>query len=170
MGKTHLIHKALDLRHAPTTRTSSRKMSIHDMVHVVRLLEIPFDELFIEQDDSIRWPDTIDDTSMPHIDGVLVLYDVMREASLDRIPEFLNALHKEAIPYFLVGCKCDHHPATRAVDPGQVEQKVRSFLGDINALQTSGNAPETQQRCLSVTLRAIVKTRQGMYRRSPSTR
>ncbi|GME47137.1 Ras guanine nucleotide exchange factor A [Neofusicoccum parvum] len=139
VGKTRFIDRAFDLRSRAQTRTATRKMSIDGTVYTVRLVEIPFEELDIEHDDRICWPDRIDDSPAPRIDDVV---------------------HKAALPCVLVGCKCDNHPAHRQVDPAVVEQRAKTLVGDLPAFQSSDGSPESQRICLSVMLRAILASRQ----------
>lgn len=65
-------------------------------------------------------------------------------------------LSKSSTPFILVACKCDQHPAHREIDPAVVEKRAKSFLGDVNAFQTSQESPETQKGCLSVITRAAI--------------
>ena len=60
------------------------------------------------------------------------------------------------VPYVLVASKCDQHPAHREVDPAVVEQKAKSFLGDIHTFQTSEASPEVDRGFLSVITRAVI--------------
>ncbi|KAL1632479.1 hypothetical protein SLS56_003557 [Neofusicoccum ribis] len=149
VGKTRFIDRAFDLRSRTQTRTATRKMSIDGTVYTVRLVEIPFEELDIEHDDRICWPDRIDDSPAPRIDGALMLYDVMNQESLAQVPGMLNVVHKAALPCVLVGCKCDNHPAHRQVDPAVVEQRAKTLVGDLPAFQSSDGSPESQRICLS---------------------
>lgn len=160
VGKTRFIDRAFDLRSRAAGRTATRKMSIDGTVYTVRLLEIPFEELDIEHDDRICWPEKIDDSPAPRIDGALMLYDVMNQESLAQVPGMLNVVQKTALPCVLVGCKCDNHPAHRQVDPAVVEQRAKTLVGDLPAFQSSDGSPESQRICLSVMLRAILASRQ----------
>lgn len=90
VGKTRFIDRAFDLRSRAAGRTATRKMSIDGTVYTVRLLEIPFEELDIEHDDRICWPEKIDDSPAPRIDGALMLYDVMNQESLAQVPGMLS--------------------------------------------------------------------------------
>ncbi|OMP85532.1 Ras guanine nucleotide exchange factor A [Diplodia seriata] len=160
VGKTRFIDRAFDLRTRSHARTATRKMSIDGTVYTVRLVEVPFEELDIEHDDRICWPEKIDDMPAPRIDGALMLYDVMNQESLAQVPGMLNVVHKAALPCVLVGCKCDNHPAHRQVDPAVVEQRAKTLVGDLPAFQSSDGSPESQRICLSVMLRAILASRQ----------
>lgn len=72
-----------------------------------------------------------------------------------------DVVHKTALPCVLVGCKCDHHPAHRQVDPAVVEQRAKTLVGELPAFRSSDGSPESQRLCLSVMLRAILASRQG---------
>jgi hypothetical protein len=63
------------------------------------------------------------------------------------------------LPFTLLACKCDQHPAHREVDPTVVETKAKSFLGDIRVFQSSQSSPETQRECLTFITRAVVAAR-----------
>ncbi|KAK3080285.1 hypothetical protein LTS18_002646, partial [Coniosporium uncinatum] len=89
VGKSYFIQRSFDVYNTPLLAVTSRKMSIDGSIYTVRLLEIPFEDLEVEEDNCISWPDTLDDMHMPQIDGVLTLYDVMDKDSLSEVPEFL---------------------------------------------------------------------------------
>jgi hypothetical protein len=64
-------------------------MSLDGVVYVVRLFELMLNDIDIDQTQSVVWPDSIDGQSLSPIDGVLVLYDITMEASIDGIPDVL---------------------------------------------------------------------------------
>ncbi|KAF2839551.1 ras GEF [Patellaria atrata CBS 101060] len=161
VGKSSFIQRAFDLRTSAPSKISARKLSIEGDVRIVRLVEVPFDDVTIEDDDRIRWPDAIDDRPMPRIDGALTLYDIMNPESLEHVPPMLMAFHKASLPSVLVSCKCDNHPALRQVDPNAVERRAKSFLGEVSAIQVSHTAPETHQKCMSMILGAVIAARQA---------
>lgn len=91
VGKTTFIMNTLDLRTPPNSAFNTRKMAIDEHVYLVRLVELPFDDIpDLANDDGICWPDTIDDLATPRIDGAYVLYDVTNRESLSPIPEMLS--------------------------------------------------------------------------------
>jgi len=90
VGKSFFIQRSFDVYNAPLLAVTSRKMSIDGSIYTVRLIEMPFEDLEVEEDNTISWPDTLDDVHMPQIDGVLTLYDVMDKDSLSEVPEFLS--------------------------------------------------------------------------------
>jgi hypothetical protein len=59
-------------------------------VYLVRLLELPIEDVDIDDDDTVTWPDTIEDKVMPRIDGAITLYDVQDKDTFDDIPEVLS--------------------------------------------------------------------------------
>lgn len=65
-------------------------------MYLVRLLELPIDNIEINDDDTINWPDTIEDKMMPRVDGALALYDVQDKTSIEDLPEMLGkCMHYE---------------------------------------------------------------------------
>lgn len=69
---------------------------------------------------------------------------------------FADTFNKAQLPFILVACKCDQHPAHREVDPSVVEHKAKSFIGDVSVFQTSESSPEAHRACLSVITRAAI--------------
>ncbi|KAK7553456.1 ras guanine nucleotide exchange factor domain-containing protein [Phyllosticta citricarpa] len=161
VGKSQFMGRAFGIVGRPCERIETRKLSIDGAVHTVRLVEVAFKDLDLEDDDRISWPDKVQDAPMPRIDGALMLYDVMNQESLAQVPGMLNVVHKTALPCVLVGCKCDHHPAHRQVDPAVVEQRAKTLVGELPAFRSSDGSPESQRLCLSVMLRAILASRQA---------
>lgn len=68
-----------------------------------------------------------------------------------------------------MACKCDQHPAHREVDPVVVEQKAKSFLGDVRVFQSSAASPETQRECLTYMTRAIIAAKRRECMSYPHT-
>lgn len=59
-------------------------------ISLVRLLELGLDEVDISGEEKVRWPKKVGDQSMPDIDGVLAVYDVMDENSTTSMPKLLS--------------------------------------------------------------------------------
>lgn len=183
VGKSTFIQRAFDLQTIPSSPFTLRKMSIDGNIYLVRLIELAYDDLDLDDHKRIRWPDTIGGTPVPVIDGAFTLYDVMNRESLVQVPETLSKLcprknldsrhgtdgsdvggiYKASIPFILVACKCDIPPARRHIDPIGVDQRAKVLIGDITAVQTSCAAPDTQKRCVAMLLRAIVSVRNREY-------
>lgn len=93
VGKSSFIQRVFDHRALPTLTVTPRKMSIDGEEHTVRLVELSFDDIDIDEAArKIDWPETADSRPLPPIDGVLVLYDVMDRDSLKPIRPALSEL------------------------------------------------------------------------------
>jgi hypothetical protein len=81
-------------------------------------------------------------------------------------------LSKAHVPFVLVACKCDQHPAHREVDPVVVEQKAKSYLGEVPVFQSSSASAETQRECITFVTKAVIaaKRRKLFYLSQPPTR
>jgi hypothetical protein len=90
VGKTTFVQRMLELRNRPTSAFSARKMAIDNNIYLVRLVELPFDDITIDDDEAILWPDTIEDLATPRIDGAFTMYDVMNQNTLAKVPEILS--------------------------------------------------------------------------------
>jgi len=103
VGKSTFMQRALDLPHPSPTKAADRKIPYDGTLYRIRLLEISIDDVDIDEDDeTVSWPDTVADRMMPHIDGVLTLYNVADRTSLEEVPETLGeslACSTEAPPY-----------------------------------------------------------------------
>lgn len=170
----------MDLEDAPRSAFTSRKVQMDGTVYVVRLIEMSYGDLDLDEDRCMCWPDTIQNTPVPHIDGAFTLYDITVKDSLIQVPETLGersqksgmrrmslltltarsgGLYNAQVPFLLVACKCDHSPNLAPVDPDEVDADARAHIGDIRTLKTSEVSPDTQKRCVAVLLRAIAAVR-----------
>lgn len=84
------MQRALELPALPTSQAAERKVPIDGSDYLVRLLELPIEELDIDDDDTINWPDTIEDKMMPRVDGAIALYDVQDKDSIEELPQVLS--------------------------------------------------------------------------------
>jgi hypothetical protein len=98
VGKSTFIRRALDLARPPPTSFTSRKMSIDGNVYLVRLVELNYHDLDLDDENCICWPDVVKGTPVPPIDGAFTLYDVMNKESLVQIPETLGRTRPLALP------------------------------------------------------------------------
>lgn len=89
MGKSTFVQKALDLPSPAPTKAADRKIPYDGTLYRIRLLEISIDDVEID-DDTVSWPDSVGDKMMPHIDGVLTLYDVADRESIGDVFETLG--------------------------------------------------------------------------------
>lgn len=100
VGKTTFLQKALDLPNPPHSGSAEQKVAYHSTQYLVRLLEIPIDDVNVDDDDdTICWPDTIGNKMTPKIDGALTLYDVKDKSSLDQVPEVLSESNRPRGPH-----------------------------------------------------------------------
>lgn len=90
VGKSTFVQKALDLPTLSPSQAAERKIPIDGNVYLVRLLELPIDDVDIDEDDIVTWPDTIADKVMPRVDGAIALYNVQDKDTFDDIPEVLS--------------------------------------------------------------------------------
>ena len=84
------MQHALDLPFPSDSPAVERKIGIDGRDYLLRLLEISIDDIDIDDDDTVGWPETIEDKVMPQIDGALTLYDVKDQGSLENVPEMLS--------------------------------------------------------------------------------
>lgn len=97
VGKSTFMQHALALPSIPSSQAAEGELPIHGTTYLVRLLKLPIDELDIDDDDTISWPDTIEDKMMPRIDGAVALYDVQDKASIEELPEVLSECQSYAV-------------------------------------------------------------------------
>ncbi|KXT07352.1 hypothetical protein AC578_426 [Pseudocercospora eumusae] len=164
VGKSTFVQCALELPALPESQATERRISIvgDDRIYLVRLLEVPLNEVDIDDDndDPINWPDTIEDKMMPHVDGVVALYDIQDKSSVEDLPETLSAITKTSIPTVLIANKSDTPPAEREIDPSSFEQAAKRNLGSVPTFQVSDSNPEGHKRGLVTLLNAIVQVSQ----------
>ncbi|CBX93412.1 hypothetical protein IAQ61_009105 [Plenodomus lingam] len=169
-GKSTFIRRALGLSDTTASSNCVRKWTIDGTPYMVRFLEMPMDDLHAGERNTIAWPATIHDIATPRMDAAIAIYDVTNQDSLSQVPETLNTLSKAHLPFILAACKCDQHPAHREVDPTVVEQKAKSFIGDINVFQTSESSPESHRACFSVITRAAIAAKRPQSQASMARR
>lgn len=90
VGKSTFVQKALDLPRLPPSKAAERKIPIDGSVYLVRLLELPIVDVEIDEDDTVEWPDHIEDKMMPIVHGAIALYDVQDRGSFQDIPDVLS--------------------------------------------------------------------------------
>jgi len=168
VGKSTFVQKALELPTLPPSQAAERKIPIDGSVYLVRLLELPIEEIEIDDDETINWPDTIEDKMMPPVDGALALYDVQDRRSVEELPDMLNAIAKASIPAVLVSCKCDTPLAEREVNPTIVEEGAKKAIRNIDTARISELSPESNKRGILMLLNTIVTSNTEGHSRSLS--
>lgn len=92
VGKSTYMQQAFDMPYPPPLKASERRIPYEGTTYLIRILEIPLDDVDVDDDDSVSWPSTVADRLTPRVDGVLTLYDVRDRASLEGVPETLSKL------------------------------------------------------------------------------
>ena len=93
VGKSTFVQCALDLKRPSNSPSATKKVSLEGVVSILRLLEMQIGDVIINADRNVVWPQTVGGQSTPQVDGVLVLYDVMNQGSLNRVPYVLSEFH-----------------------------------------------------------------------------
>ena len=94
VGKSTFVQKAFDLDPCHSSLVAERRIPVDGSAYLVRLLEVPIDDVYVDDDDTVGWPDTIGDKVMPRIDGAITIYDVQDKGSFDDVPEVLSEYHR----------------------------------------------------------------------------
>ena len=97
-GKSTFIQCALDLKRRVTGSSATKKVSLEGEVSTLRLLKIPMGALELSNDCGLTMPLRVGGQDILHIDGALVIYDVMNQISIARIPEILSKCYPIAVP------------------------------------------------------------------------
>ncbi|WPH03401.1 Hypothetical protein R9X50_00628100 [Acrodontium crateriforme] len=156
VGKSTFMQRALGLSHPPSSHAAERKIPIDGRIHMVRLLELSIDDVDIDDDDVVEWPETIANKMMPTIDGTLILYNVNDKSSLEAVPDMLSAVDKASLPSVLISCKCDTPLNHRQIDYTAIEQQAKRKIPTLRTLQTSETSPDSYSQAISLILRTIV--------------
>ncbi len=93
-GKSTFVQCALDLKKPSASPASTKKVSLEGTTSVLRLIELPIDEVGVTKDQEIEWPEKVGDQALPQIDGALLLYDVTNEDSITQVPNMLSEFAK----------------------------------------------------------------------------
>ena len=90
VGKSTFIKNSFDLRSPSPSAFAVKKMSLDDVVYLVRLVEISLDDIVLSESKGIKWPKSLKGIDIPPVDGVLALYDVTNQESITGIPDLLR--------------------------------------------------------------------------------
>ncbi|KAL8822644.1 MAG: hypothetical protein Q9191_006622 [Dirinaria sp. TL-2023a] len=181
-GKSTFIECALDLKKPLSAPIATKKVSLEGVISTLRLVEIPLAKLTAGSEEGLALPETVGGQDTQHVDGALVVYDVMNQESFNHLSSILSEfplwceilviaesadgrdnqdrLSDAAIPTILVSNKCDNPPSYWKVGHERVELLCSTYEGT-ESFQTSATAPETHKRCISVILRHIALKRSG---------
>ncbi|EAU35559.1 conserved hypothetical protein [Aspergillus terreus NIH2624] len=150
-GKTTFIRSALDMKHSPSSRSTTKKMALDGSVYIVRLLEIEARDISVASDGTVEWP-RFGHESPPTVDGALVIHDVTQPASLSELTGLLDSFTESSFPFILVGSKCDVQSADGPCEPA---------LGNYEFHRTSPDSPRSQKLCIAMVLRSVIGRKYG---------
>lgn len=86
-GKSSFIKCALDMKSAPSSSITRKKMSLNGSIYNVRLLEIDLNQVSFDRDRRIIWPRMEKESAAPNVDGVLLLHDSTQPGKLAETAE-----------------------------------------------------------------------------------
>lgn len=90
VGKSTFVQKALGLPARPRSHSAECTIPIDGSTYLVRLLELPLGDINIDDDETINWPESVENKMLPRVDGALALYDVKDKTSVEDLPEMLS--------------------------------------------------------------------------------
>ncbi|KAL1305056.1 hypothetical protein AAFC00_001994 [Neodothiora populina] len=155
VGKSTFIRHSFGLSTPPTSPIVTKQVTIENGPCLVRLVELSIADVDIEDDGEVKWPNSVGDSRMPRVDGVLTLYDISDKASFQDVPETLNAIDKSFLPSVLVSCKCDTTHSERQVDPSDTEKRAKAVLRKLNTLQISTSNTDLQKQGVLLLIKTI---------------
>ena len=89
-GKSTFVQCALDLKRPASSPTSTKRVSLEGVTSILRLVELPINEVGVTKYQEIEWPEIISGQNTMPIDGALLLYDVTNRNSIAQIPNMLS--------------------------------------------------------------------------------
>lgn len=90
VGKSVFIQKVLGLSRAPISNSSSVRMVVDNITHMVTLVELDLEHFELNHSQSIQWPKQVNGHIMPRVDAALILFDVMNQDSIRDLPPVLG--------------------------------------------------------------------------------
>lgn len=156
VGKSVFIRNALDLRRPSTTPMSTTKVLLGGTLYRLELIEISLDSVGLSSG-TVQWPSYSDLGADQDVDGVLCLYDVSDQDSLEGVVQFLTVLEQIDKITCLVSCKvdiplCDHEVGSRFID------EVSTAFPKIAFEEATIESSDTAKRCLLKILRETIAT------------
>jgi GTPase SAR1 family protein len=86
VGKSAFIQRALRLPRAPTTSLTRIRQDLDGTPYAVTLVELDLEVFDVDPEQPIQWPKQIGGHMVTHMDGALILYDVMNKESIRDLP------------------------------------------------------------------------------------
>lgn len=90
--------------------------------------------------------------------GLLVVYDVADKDSFDRMDTILNTIHKETLPYIILGNKADIDESEREVSFDQGKRKAMTY--QVPFMETSCKTGDNLIECFGLLLKQILKVKE----------
>ena len=106
-GKSTFIQRVLGLARRPISNSSSTRLAVDGVTYAVSLFELDlenFDQTASSQ--TIQWPKQINGHIVPKPDAALVLYDVMDQDSIRRLPKAMSMCTANATLHSPLTCLC----------------------------------------------------------------
>ncbi|CAK7273636.1 hypothetical protein SEPCBS119000_005761 [Sporothrix epigloea] len=158
-GKSSFIQQAMRLPEPPTTGITGMRLNIDGRPCIVTLIELDLEHFDIDSSLRIRWPKSISGNKVPHVDGALMLYDVMNKDSVRNLPPTLAALHSSNLPTVLVATKCDHPESSRQINADALAAVFPTIFAKF---KTSANTPSNIRDCLQAIVLAAMYQRKDV--------
>lgn len=146
VGKSVFIRNALDLRRSSVTQAARSKVILGGALYRLQLIEVPLESVDVS-DHAIVWSSIPELAEVADVDGVLCLYDVSQQESLQGVPQLLHTLEKMGKTTCLVSCKVDVPQDDHEVGPGFIDRVSTTFPG-ITIEEARSDSSDTAKRCL----------------------
>lgn len=146
VGKSVFIRNALDLRRPNTSAVATSKVLLGGSLYRLQLIEVPLDSVTLSRN-TILWSSIPALTDYPDVDGVLCLYDVSEQNSLEGIHQLLTALEQTNKTVCLVSCKVDVPLCDHEIGPSFID-RVSTEFPTIGFEEASIDSSDSAKRCL----------------------
>lgn len=90
VGKSSFVQRVLSLAKPPTGNSTTTRIQVDSTQYMMTLVELDLEYFNIDPDREIQWPKQVAGQIMPHVDGALILYDVVNRDSVAELPQALS--------------------------------------------------------------------------------
>lgn len=183
VGKSTFVRRALDLPRPPVTNSSSVRLMVDHVAHMVTLVELDLEHFQVDPSQPIQWPKQINGQIVPRVDAALILYDVLSKESIRPLPQtvgmdallrglfrrrigklncvsMLAALTSTELPAVLGACKCDRPEDEWELNPDELA-KHALFKSCVGQFKISADKSDVYRACLQSVIRAAIMHRRG---------
>ncbi|QUC21069.1 uncharacterized protein UV8b_05312 [Ustilaginoidea virens] len=158
VGKSTFVQQALGLDSPLATTPSTIRLVLDQVTYSVTLHELHLQHCELNASPPMQWPKQVDGHVAPRFDAVLLLYDVMSQASLRPLADTIASLTDFGLPALLGACKCDCPETDWDVHADDVA-KHKLFKPCIGHYKISIDRPEISRACLQGVVRAAIMNR-----------